>query len=257
MSGMFSLISAGKTLERHMESTSNNLANANTAGYKADQPTFKEVLSGATKIAPESEQEQFLSHEYLDLYVGMDKSSVAIDSIGKNYSAGPMRSTQNPLDIALENEGFFTVSTPQGDRYTRAGSFTLNDQGQMITQEGFQVLGQNGPIAIEGNDIKVDENGGVHVDGGFVDKLNLVEFRSPQRLQKLGRNLFAPVDNDNVPLPSDKVKVRQGMVEESNVSSVKEMVGMIGANRTYEAVMKAMKNINRLDEQAISLTRMG
>ncbi|MBF0286354.1 MAG: flagellar basal-body rod protein FlgF [SAR324 cluster bacterium] len=257
MSGIYSLVSAGKALEKKMELTTNNLTNVDTIGYKEDQPTFREVLSTANRVVPESDEELFLNHEYLDLYVGMDKSSVVIDDVGKNFAKGPMRFTENALDIAIDNNGFFTVATPQGNRYTRTGQFTMDGKGEIVTHDGYPLLGLNGPIKVEGTDIKINEDGQVHVDGKFVDKLNLVQFRDPAGLQKLGKSFYAPIGSDNVPISSDKVKVRQGMLEDSNVSTVKEMVGMIGANRAYETVRKAMVTVDRLDEKAISISRIG
>ena len=106
-SSITSLVSAGSVLERKLDNLSNNLANVNTPGYKEDQLSFREILSKATKITPESDEEQFLNHEYLDLYVGMDKSAVAVDAVGKNFSPGNLESTENPLDLALETDGFF------------------------------------------------------------------------------------------------------------------------------------------------------
>lgn len=257
MTGIYSLVSAGKAIERKMETTTNNLTNVNTAGYKEDQLVFREVLSTANRIVPESDEEQFLSHEYLDLYVGMDKSSVVVDDAGKNFEKGPMRFTENPLDVAIEKAGFFTIATPQGERYSRAGQFTLDGSGKIVTDDGFPVLGKNGAITVEGTDIKIDEDGRVHVDGNFIDQLKLVRFRDPASLQKLGRSFYAPISSDNIPAESEEIKVRQGMIEESNVNTIKEMVGMIGANRAYESVRKAMSTVDKIDEKAIAISRIG
>lgn len=106
MSGITSLVQAAGVIEHKMEAVSNNLANVNTVGFKEDQPSFREVLSNVQRIAPESLEERFLSHEYLDDYVGMDKSAVVVDEIGKNFEPGRMRSTGNNLDFAISNEGF-------------------------------------------------------------------------------------------------------------------------------------------------------
>ncbi|MED5483483.1 MAG: flagellar basal body protein, partial [SAR324 cluster bacterium] len=97
MSGMTSLVQAAGVIERKMETVSNNLANVNTVGFKEDQPSFREVLSNAQRVAPESLEERFLSHEYLDDYVGMDKSAVVVDEVGKNFEPGRMRTTGNDL----------------------------------------------------------------------------------------------------------------------------------------------------------------
>lgn len=255
MSGLFTLVSAGRSLEKQLDTTANNLANVDSVGYKEDQLAFREMLSQAQRVPPESGQEQFLTHEYLDMYVGMDKSTVAVDESGKNFSMGPMRTTDNPLDLALTSDGFFTISTPQGDRFTRAGSFTIAPDKTLVTKEGFAVLGEQGPIQVNGNKVDIDDDGGVFVDGALVDRLNLVKFRDKAGLQKLGNSFYAPVDLDNPPIRSREVQVKQGMLEQSNVNSVKEMVRMIQANRSYETVQKAMRRSDGLNEKAISLVK--
>lgn len=256
MSGIYSLISAGKINERKVENSANNLANVDTVGYKEDQLSFREILSTASRVPPESDEELFLTHEYLDMYVGMDKSAVMVDEVAKNFEPGTLKRSGNPLDIAIESEGFFSVSTPQGERYTRAGQFTLDKKNQITNQDGYALLGEKGPIVAKGNNIIIDEDGGINVDGQLVDKLKTVLFKRPERLQKLGRSYFAPIDNDNVPISSKKIKVRQGMVEKSNVNTVKEMTRMIDANRAYESVQKALSHIDTMNEQAISITKV-
>jgi len=257
MSGIYNLVSAGKALERRMDINTNNLANVDTAGYKEDHLTFREVLSTANRVVPESNEELFPGHEYLDLYVGMDKSSVVADEIGKDFSIGPMRFTNNPLDMAISNEGFFTVETPQGNRYTRTGEFTMDGKGTIVTNDGDPLLGEKGPIVVNGNNVTISEDGDVEVDGTPIDKLRLVRFLDPAGLQKLGKSFYAPISSDNIPVPSDEIKVRQGLVEDSNVNPITGMVKMIGGNRVYETVRKAMTTIDRLDEKAISISRLG
>ena len=102
MSGMTSLVQAAGVIEHKMETVANNLANVNTVGFKEDQPSFREVLSTVQRVVPESLEERFLSHEYLDDYVGMDKSAVIVDEVGKNFEPGRLRSTGNDLDLQLQ-----------------------------------------------------------------------------------------------------------------------------------------------------------
>lgn len=256
MSSIYSLISAGNIFERQMDTSANNLANANSTGYKEDQLAFREILSKAQKIVPQSGEELFLNHENLDQYVGMDKSAVMVDSVGNNFAQGPMKATNNALDLALENEGFFAISTPQGERFTRNGSFTLDAKNQIVNSEGNVLLGQTGkPIVANGTVINIDENGGVAVDGQVVDSLKLVRFRNPNGLQKLGQGFYAPVDSDNPPVVNKEIRVKQGTIEDSNVNTVKEMVRMIQANRSYESVMKSMSHIDQLNKKAISIVQ--
>ncbi len=140
MSGMTSLVQAAGVIEHKMETVANNLANVNTVGFKEDQPSFREVLSTVQRVVPESLEERFLSHEYLDDYVGMDKSAVIVDEVGKNFEPGRMRSSGNDLDFAIANEGFFTIETPQGERFTRNGHFQMDSEGRIVTNEGYFVL---------------------------------------------------------------------------------------------------------------------
>ena len=172
MSGMTSLVQAAGVIEHKMETVANNLANVNTVGFKEDQPSFREVLSAVQRIVPESLEERFLSHEYLDDYVGMDKSAVIVDEVGKNFEPGRMRFTGNDLDFAIANEGFFTIETPQGERFTRNGNFQMDSEGRIVTNEGFFVLGEKGPITVKNGPVHIDESGQVHVDGEISDLHN-------------------------------------------------------------------------------------
>ena len=102
MSGMTSLVQAAGVIEHKMETVANNLANVNTVGFKEDQPSFREVLSTVQRVVPESLEERFLSHEYLDDYVGMDKSAVIVDEVGKNFEPGRIRSTGKRPTVQLQ-----------------------------------------------------------------------------------------------------------------------------------------------------------
>jgi len=255
MSGITSLVQAAGVIEHKMETVSNNLANVNTVGFKEDQPSFREVLSTVQRIAPESLEERFLSHEYLDDYVGMDKSAVVVDEVGKNFEPGRMRSTGNDLDFALANEGFFTISTPQGKRFTRDGNFQLDSTGRVVTNDGFPVLGNNGAITIKEGSVHVNESGKLSVDGIILDSFHLVRFQNQDKLQKLGQGFFAPININDVPIASDEIRIQQGMLEDSNVNSMIEMTRMITATRAYESVHRALSRIDKLDEKAISMVQ--
>jgi len=252
---MTSLVQAAAVIEHKMETLSNNLANVNTVGFKEDQPSFREILSTVQRVTPESLEERFLAHEYLDDYVGMDKSAVIVDEVGKNFELGRMRFTGNDLDIAITNEGFFTIATPQGERYTRGGNFQLDSSGRIVNNDGYPVLGKNGEIEIKEGSINVNESGQVSVNGIIQDSLKLVRFRNQDKLQKLGQGFFAPINTNNLPIISNEIKVKQGILEDSNVNSMLEMTRMINATRAYESVHKALSRIDKLNETAISLVK--
>ena len=255
MSGMTSLVQAAGVIEHQMETVSNNLANVNTVGFKEDQPSFREVLSTAQRIAPESLEERFLSHEYLDDYVGMDKSAVVVDEVGKNFEIGRIRQTNNDLDFALANDGFFTIATPQGERFTRAGNFQLDSTGRIVTNDGYPVLGSKGEIIIKEGAIQVNDSGQVSVDGIISDNFRLVRFQNQDHLQKLGQGFYAPVNSNDLPIASEEIQIKQGMLEDSNVNSMLEMTRMITATRAYETVHRALSRLDKLDEKAISLVQ--
>ena len=255
MSGMTSLVQAAGVIEHKMETVANNLANVNTVGFKEDQPSFREVLSTAQRIVPESLEERFLSHEYLDDYVGMDKSAVVVDEVGKNFEPGRMRVTGNDLDFALANDGFFTIATPQGERFTRAGNFQLDAGGRVVTNDGYPVLGTKGEIIIKEGLIQVNDSGQVSVDGIIQDSFRLVRFQNQDHLQKLGQGFYAPIDSNDLPIASDDIQIKQGMLEDSNVNSMLEMTRMITATRAYETVHRALSRIDKLDEKAISMVQ--
>jgi len=116
-------------------------------------------------------------------------------------------------------------------------------------------LGENGVNIIKEGSIDVSESGLLSVDGIIADSFRLVRFRNQDQLQKLGQGLFAPVNSNDLPVASDEIKLRQGMLEDSNVNSMLEMTRMITATRAYESVHKALSRIDRLDEKAISLVQ--
>ncbi len=255
MSGMTSLVQAAGVVEHKMETISNNLANVNTVGFKEDQPSFREILSTVQRVTPESDEERFLSHEYLDDYVGMDKSAVIVDEIGKNFDLGRMRFTGNDLDFAITNDGFFSIMTPQGERYTRGGNFQLDSTGRLVNSDGYAVLGKKGEIKVKEGTISVNESGQLSIDGEIKDSSKLVRFRNQDQLQKLGQGFFAPVNVNDLPTSSNDIMIKQGMLEDSNVNSMLEMTRMINATRAYESVHKALSRIDKLNETAIGLVK--
>jgi flagellar basal-body rod protein FlgF len=173
-------------LERQMDVVANNIANINTSGYKADRSLFQEFL--ATN-----------AHE--DNFVPSDRrvSFVQDRATFHDFSQGPSEETKNPLDVAIDGAGFLAVQTPAGERYTRDGNLQINNQGQLVTQSGYPVLGNSGPIVFQQTDkaINIAQDGNVTVLEGTnrVDsvrgKLRVVSFAQAQRLVKEGANLYS------------------------------------------------------------------
>lgn len=220
---------------------SNNLANVNTAGFKKDVAVTKDFASMLITRINDGANAPVIG----SLGVG-----VMVDEIATNHSTGMMKNTGNDFDVAIEGKGFFTVETPQGVRYTRNGTFAKNIQGELITQDGYRVLGQNGPIRIQGSKMVVGNDGGISVDNQLVGKLQLVEFDNEKQLTKEGSSLFA------LP-PGQKVKpgtggVRQGFLEMSNVNVISEMVNLISNYRTYEINGKVVQSHDQLIDKAVN-----
>jgi len=255
--GIYTLVSRGNTLDRQMDAVANNLANVDTVGYKQDQPAFQALFAQTMGVASQSDEETFSHHEHLPPYAGVGTSYVSVADMGKDYSTGRLIRTGNDLDFALTRpDGFFSVTTPQGERFTRAGNFRLNQEGQLVSAEGFTVNGKEGPLKLQGEKIRVAEDGTVMVDGKRAGGLRIVTFPYPERLQKLGNSLFAPVDAENAPRILEDVQMVQGTVESSNVEMVKEMARMIEANRAYTQLQRALVSADEMNKGAVTLARI-
>ena len=212
-----------------LDATANNIANASTAGYQGERVSFKEAL-GSAKSA--------------DAAMVTTSTAHAVD--GTN---GALMQTDNPLDVALEGDGVFSVKTPQGMRYTRAGNFQLNADKQLVTQDGFQVMGQgNQPITLppDASTITIGAEGDVNADGISVGKLALARF-APSQLKREGGSLFSA---SGTPQAGEKPKVRSGVLESSNVNIVRGVVDLVKVSRTYESLMKMIQGYHDLETRA-------
>ncbi len=216
---MIQPVQAGLLMERQFDMVSNHLANADTAGFKADILTFDEALRVRQST---------------------------------DFSQGSLKTTGNTLDLALEGDGFFKIQTPGGVRYTRSGNFTLDSEGQLVDMNGYAVMGDSGPITIEGSEIIISETGEILVDNETVDTLKVVTFGSKDRLEKEGHSLFVYKGSPNEEITAEKATVKQGALEEANLNTVAEMAKMIEIMRSYQGVQKMIQTIDDIDGQAIS-----
>jgi len=220
---------------------SNNLANANTAGYKKDiavNKDFANILITRINDGPEAP-------------VGSTGIGVVVDEIATSQSPGLMRNTMNDFDLAIEGQGFFVIETPQGPRYTRNGTFSKNIRGELITQNGQRVLGQNNrPIIVKGNKMVISEDGRVLVDDVLAGKVQVVDFADTRKLQKEGASLFIAPQNQR-PRPATGA-VRQGFLELSNVNVITEMVNLISNYRAYEINGKVIQSHDQLIGKAVN-----
>ncbi|NLK08785.1 MAG: flagellar hook-basal body protein [Firmicutes bacterium] len=217
----------------------NNLANADTAGYRrADtvQRAFPELLMHRIE-----KQSSGPGTSVSAVPIGGLGLGATIDGTYTDFSAGSLRTTDNPLDLALlEPNMFFTIDTDQGVRYTRSGAFALNPNGTVVTSNGDHVLGQRGPIRIQGNSLVIDDDGVVYVDDQAVDRLLVTTFNDPERLERDAAQYFAAAPEAGAVL-ANGFTVLQGHLERSNVNVVQELVKMINLHRAYEANQRSVK----------------
>ncbi len=211
-----------------LDATANNIANATTAGFRGDRVTFREAL--ATARSPDIEL--------------VDTAATRIDS-----QAGALSATENPLDLALDGDGYFAVQTPNGPRYTRAGNFQLDDARNLVTPDGFAVRGEGGaPINIpaDATVIGVGVDGTVSADGAELGKLELARF-TPNQVRRQGGTLFAAT---GAPITTELPKVRSGLLESSNVNIVRGVVDLVKVSRTYESLMRMIQGYHDVESRA-------
>lgn len=233
-------------LSREMAVVANNIANVNTTGYKADNAIFEEFLM------PVAREEQFTG---TDRRVSFVQDRTAWHDLGQ----GQIERTGNPLDVAIDGTGFFAVETPRGERYTRNGSLQISATGELVTNEGYRVLGESGPIRLQTQDadIMVSQDGSITVRAGreattdqVRGKLRIVTFDQPQRLRKDGASTFAAAANLQ-PRPAPTPRILQGVLEKSNVRSVVEMTRLIEITRSYTQIAGLLQNQGDLRRTAI------
>jgi flagellar basal-body rod protein FlgG len=208
----------------------NNLANVDTPGFKADLITIDQ------SVIPENLTSDILA----------PVSTVEAGRPGMNLAPGVLKTTGNPLDLAIIGPGLFVVDTPQGERYTRAGNFVRDTEGFLVTQDGFRVLGTDGPVSVSETGFRVDANGRV-AEGST---LRIVGSEKFEGLVKVGAALFAPVEGAPAPAALADATVAQGQLEGSNVNVVMNMVEMLATMRTYEAYQKTIQALDQTVGQA-------
>ena len=221
---------------RSMDVIANNLANVSTPGFKRESAKFQEFV---TQVAPSESQK------------GSQAVSFVKDAgIMRDISEGELQNTGATFDVAINGNGYFTISTPQGDRYTRNGHFGLDGNGQLITSDGNAVQGDGGSITITPDDgiVHIAADGTVSGKTGQIAKLKLVDFADPMALTKEGGSLYATTQ---APGTATAAKLAQGMLESSNVKPVIEISHMIEVMRSYEATSTLSKSQEDLMRQAI------
>jgi flagellar basal-body rod protein FlgF len=245
---IYPILSGAIAQERQLQVFANNLANVNTAGFKQDEQAFRTVLGRTGHAPPASLAAAGLAQTILTKPTGSaERVFVQPHAVATSFEAGRIRITGNPLDMAIDGNGFFEVKTPQGPRYTRSGMFSLDNKRRLVSNLGYPVMGTKGEIKIPPGTIQINNEGAIQVDGNTVATLKIVEFTPEQMPQKHMEGLFAGGRPKTMPHP----QVQSGHIEESNVNALGEMVKMIQGMRSYESAQKLMQTLDQMTETAI------
>ncbi len=243
---------------------SNNLANVNTPSYKRDTPILKAFPEMLMRRINDDGVRTIPSGSYdLMPVIGKLGTGVEVNEVYTRFTQGAFKQTQNDFDLALEGEGFFSVQTDEGERYTRNGSFLIDKDGFLVTKNGYKVLGENGPIQIKKNNFMVDEDGNVFENSEYsndpmrlvsmeenewnqtvlLDRLKVVNFPKLRYVKKVGESIYRETEYSEKAyiIENTRPKVRQGFLEASNVNPVIEMVNLIEVHRNYEANQKIIQ----------------
>ncbi len=237
--GLYTAAAGMAVATRWQEVLSNNLTNASTPGYKGDR-LLTQSFPGLM-LSRLNDQKPPGWRVSLRPQVGWLATGAAVRRTAVDFTPGALKETGSPLDLAISGSGFFVVQTDAGEAYTRAGTFTLDQAGRLVTRNGHLVLGVDGVLEFPSTDragIVVARDGSVRSGERVLGRLRIVDFTDRSVLTKMGGGLFRAVD---VPVEATGYEILQGYLEESNVQAVVEMVRMIETMRSYEANQKAIQ----------------
>ncbi|HNS86788.1 MAG TPA: flagellar basal-body rod protein FlgF [Parvularculaceae bacterium] len=222
-------------LARALDTTANNVANQTTSGFKADHIAFREYIARVDART-----------------TGDPTISLVIDpDTYTDFSAGGLEQSYRDLDFAIDGDGFFSVETAAGVRYTRDGRFSVNAFGELVTRDGAQVLDAGGaPILVdpEAGPVLATPDGELQQNATTIARLGVFRFDDARQLRKSGDNMFAA---EAEPAPALSPRVRQGFIETSNVNPVAAMTDMIEIMRAYEQAARLTETASDLERQAI------
>lgn len=260
--GIYTAVSGAIAQSAKLDTIANNLANVNTPAFKRDSQLFREYLTSYEKEPGTITVPRVPAsiESFYDMQGG-DKSYVDLNGTFTDFSQGMMKQTGNPLDVAIEGEGFFEVLTPDGVRLTRAGSFSVDGEGRLVTKQGYPVLRDGGAgqeaagreIRVSSPNVQISDNGEVFDAGQSVGRLSILNIGNKDAVQKMGQNLYGFRDNQEPELTvMNDAKLQQGFLEGSNVNVVREMTDMIAATRTFESTQKAIQAYDQMANRLVN-----
>lgn len=225
--GIYSASAGFLARSQELDVAANNLANANTTAYRVERTGFHTQLMSATKT---------MASDAVSAFSLLDQPRI-------DFTQGSFLSTGSPLDFALEGQGFFAVQSPNGIVYTRDGAFHVDALGQLVTVQGYPVLGTRGKIRLPGGaSPEISEWGVVSVNGEIAEQLHLVQFDDETQLTPLGKGYYSG------PTAAAKnakgLGVRQGYLENANASPMELAGQVMGIARNAEMLQRALSTLN-------------
>lgn len=247
--GLYTAATGMNVQSKKMDVISNDLANVNTTGYKSDttvitsfQETLMKRINDMQHNKPNNEK------------IGTMSLGAKVAEVYTQFTQGSVRNTGEIADVAIQGDGFFVVNTPNGVAYTRDGNFSINQNGDLVTSEGYSVMGQDGAISFgeefltQGGNVIINDNGEVYLDSEYMDTLDLANFADKRTLTKMNDNLYS----STAARTQFTGSILQGFLETSNVNSVTAMVDMITVSRAYEANQKVLQTHDTLLGKAVN-----
>lgn len=264
LKGIYTALSGAVAQTLKIDTIANNIANVNTTGFKKDQQTFGEYLTAHEKEAQVIQVPRVPAsiESFYDMNGG-DKAFVNSTGTYTNFEQGSLKFTGGKLDLAIDGQGFFEVSTPAGVQLTRAGNFTIDGNGQLVTKDGHAVMldadegvsPEERTVRFSGtNKAYISDAGEVYDGQELLGRISLVNVANVDSLQKVGSNNYS--FKSNMPAEITKINtpnLKQGFLETSNVNIVNEMTEMIMAQRIFEGTQKAIAAYDQMADKAINV----
>lgn len=235
--GIFSAVSGSMAAQTRLDALANNLANANTPGFKAERVLQRAEKAGEIAPPPTSVP-----------------TPVTREFVQTDFGQGPVSQSGNPLDVALAGEGFFVVKTERGERLTRSGNFTIDAEGYLATSDGSRVQGTSGDLQIPGSPVVIASDGTIQAgdDRQRVGQLRVVTVEKMDGLLRENGTRFAPGAQVPADAPAGSVRVIQGAIEGANLSPVEGLVSLIETVRGFETYMRAAERLDQVTAKAIA-----
>ena len=262
--GIYTALSGAMAQSLQMDTIANNIANVNTPGFKRDTQVFNEYLTANEKEQTGMPVPRIPAsiESFYDMQGG-DKSFVDAKGTLTDHSQGTLKHTGNPLDVAIDGEGFFEIATPDGVKLTRAGNFTMDGNGKLVTQEGHFVLAAGGDganpesrsISLNGSEsLTVNDQGDIFNGTQLIAKLSVVNVADKDGIEKIGNSLYGFKKGHNPEIIGrQNVSVKSGFIEGSNVNVVQEMTDMIKTQRIFESTQKAISAYDSMNDKLVNI----